>query len=62
MPNKGDTYIPEDMVIKLKCPRPTCGHVWDYDGKSKFITSCPVCKTSVTIAKNEVKEGATKKK
>ena len=50
-----DAYIQPEMV-KLKCPRESCGYVWEYNGKSKFITSCPRCRTSVTISKAEVKE------
>jgi hypothetical protein len=45
-----------EMAVKLKCPRPSCGHVWTYNGARKFTTSCPNCKTTVTIEKNTVKE------
>lgn len=32
---------------KLHCQR--CGNDWNYTGKSKYVTSCSVCKTSVMV-------------
>ncbi|MCW4043522.1 MAG: hypothetical protein NWE90_07350 [Candidatus Bathyarchaeota archaeon] len=43
-------------MVKLKCSRKTCGHIWNYKGHSKFYTSCPVCKTTVNVKKAIVKE------
>lgn len=39
------------MNMTLKCPRKTCSHEWVYKGKRKFNTSCPRCKTTVTLNK-----------
>ena len=39
--------------MPVRCQR--CGHIWDYSGRKKLITSyvptvsCPVCKTSVKL-------------
>jgi hypothetical protein len=45
---------PQVVGVELTCPRIACGRSWLYTGSSTTRTSCPVCKTSVTIAKNEV--------
>jgi ribosomal protein S27E len=40
----------------LKCQK--CGHEWIYQGKSKFLASCPVCKSLVnTQQKKDEKSG-----
>lgn len=39
------------MAKKLICQR--CGNVWNYKGKSEFVTSCSRCKTSVMINKRD---------
>ena len=36
---------------KQKCNR--CGHGWNYKGKSEWYTSCPRCKTSIKVRKEE---------
>ena len=33
----------------LKCPRPSCLHKWSYKGEAELFTSCPKCRTTVTI-------------
>jgi len=48
--------VQEKMVIRLKCPREECGYEWDYDGKSEWYTSCPRCKTSVSVRKPSNKD------
>ena len=35
----------------LNCQR--CGYEWDYNGKSKWYCSCPRCRTSIKVKKNE---------
>lgn len=37
----------------LKCKR--CNHFWKYLGNSNFVTSCPRCRTSVTISNKNKK-------
>ncbi len=45
--------------MKLKCPRKTCMHAWDYQGEKKpnenfaVYVCCPVCKTSVKLEEVE---------
>lgn len=35
--------------MELTCQR--CDHHWEYTGQKKYVTSCPNCKTSVSIRK-----------
>lgn len=35
------------MPRPLICQR--CDHQWNYKGKSDYVTSCPICKTSVMV-------------
>jgi hypothetical protein len=35
--------------IKLICQR--CQHEWNYKGKNCYVTSCPHCRTTVTVNK-----------
>lgn len=35
-----------------QCQR--CKHIWDYNGKAKYVTSCPSCKTSVMLRLGEI--------
>jgi len=37
--------------IRLKCPRPMCGHEWTYRGKRRYpqVTSCPACLGAVRV-------------
>ena len=35
--------------IILKCQR--CGYSWNYQGKNKYVASCPHCRTSVMFPK-----------
>lgn len=35
--------------ITLKCQR--CKHEWIYKGKNYYVTSCPHCRTIVTVNK-----------
>lgn len=39
------------MSIHLKCPKPDCGHEWDYTGKCKpgQYACCPKCLRRVRI-------------
>lgn len=37
--------------MKLKCPNKKCRYEWEYSGKGKFYTSCPVCKYNVRVNK-----------
>jgi len=32
---------------KLVCQR--CKHIWTYQGDAVYWTSCPICKTSVSV-------------
>jgi len=42
----------EKKPIELKCQR--CEHVWKYTGDAEYWTSCPYCKTSVSVRQNQV--------
>lgn len=33
----------------MRCPRPYCGHEWDYTGNKKYGATCPGCKTTVSF-------------
>ena len=35
--------------MEFKCQR--CSYIWDYNGKSEWYTSCPRCRTSISIRK-----------
>jgi hypothetical protein len=37
---------------QVKCPR--CQHLWVYTGNNRYITSCPSCRTSMSLRKNTV--------
>jgi hypothetical protein len=39
--------------MKLKCPNKKCKYEWDFNGKSKFYTSCPRCLHKVKIREEE---------
>jgi hypothetical protein len=43
-------------MVKLRCSRKDCGYAWNYSGKSPFYASCPMCRTSVNIKKNQIKD------
>ena len=38
-------------MVLLKCPRKACSRVWDFKGKARFFTTCPRCKTSMSIVR-----------
>jgi len=40
--------------MKIKCHH--CGHVWKYQGNSKFYIMCPSCKYKKHISKIEIVE------
>lgn len=40
--------------VPLECPNSECRHTWKYNGKSKFYTSCPYCRTNVHVINNKV--------
>jgi predicted ATP-dependent serine protease len=46
--------------IMLKCQR--CLYIWEYGGMSRWVTSCPRCRTSVSINKNTVTYKTEEKK
>jgi len=37
--------------MKLKCKR--CEYEWDFKGQSKWYASCPKCRTTIKVIKNE---------
>lgn len=37
-------------MIRLRCKK--CKREWEYKGTKKYYTSCPDCKTSVKIKRN----------
>ena len=41
--------------MKLKCEK--CGYIWDYNGKSNYYATCPMCmhKVKVNEYKREIK-------
>ncbi len=39
--------IIEKIYREISCNR--CGHKWLYGGKSKFVCSCPKCRTSIIL-------------
>lgn len=43
------------MGIKLKCnnQKKKCFHEWNYKGEADFYATCPKCKSSVKIVRNE---------
>ena len=40
-----------EEAMKLKCPRPDCGHEWDYTGSTRFYLTCPHCYRKIPIEK-----------
>jgi hypothetical protein len=40
-----------EEVMRLKCPRPDCGHEWDYKGSSRFYLTCPHCYRKIPVEK-----------
>lgn len=50
------TYILTEETNKMtetKCKR--CGHEWDYTGNSEWYTSCPKCRTSIKVKRDDKK-------
>ena len=45
------------MVMKIACD--TCGHNWDYHGKTQWYLACPQCKNIINI--NELTEDSRNK-
>lgn len=43
--------------IRLKCNYNICGHEWTYHGNSRFYTSCPICKSQVSVKKALIAQG-----
>ena len=41
-------------MIELTCKK--CGRKWDYTGEKEYYNSCPDCKTSVKIVRNNHKD------
>jgi hypothetical protein len=44
-----ELYTVSKIGLRLQCKRKSCGHIWLYQGKSKFRASCPVCLSTVTF-------------
>lgn len=41
----------EESMVQINCKR--CGYSWDYNGKSEWYVSCPRCRTSIKVPKEE---------
>lgn len=41
--------------MKVACDTPGCGHVWDYEGKSKYYAKCSMCLSFTKLNKELVK-------
>jgi hypothetical protein len=37
-------------VIPMVCGR--CSHAWNYTGKNEYVATCPLCRTKLSIKKN----------
>jgi len=40
----------EKYVIPMDCAR--CSHTWNYTGKNQHVVTCPLCRTKLSIKKN----------
>jgi hypothetical protein len=42
--------LQERYVIPMACSR--CSHAWNYTGKNQYVATCPLCRTKLSIKKN----------
>ena len=40
----------ETYAIPMACSR--CSHVWNYTGRNQYVATCPLCRTKLSIKKN----------
>lgn len=40
----------EMYAIPMACSR--CSHAWNYTGKNQYVATCPLCRTKLSIKKN----------
>jgi hypothetical protein len=40
----------ERYVIPMVCGR--CSYAWNYTGKNEYVATCPLCRTKLSIKKN----------
>jgi hypothetical protein len=45
--------VRQRLVIPMVCGK--CSHSWDYTGKNQYVATCPICRSKLSIRKNNVK-------
>lgn len=42
--------VQERLVTPMVCKR--CSHTWNYTGNNPYVATCPLCRTKLSIKKN----------